>query len=110
MVRNVKLTTTASNQNIFTLAVVKNSIIERMGWKNLPSATQLSNYNALFENGIKIKFTLLFPSDNTVSINGGIPNALIEEIAYDSGGYTPYTKSIAIGSAAQNIIFSYDIQ
>ena len=68
MIRNVKITTTANNQNIFSLASVKNSIIERMGWKNLPVATQNANYNALFDNGIKIKFTLLFPADNTVSI------------------------------------------
>ena len=91
MIRNVKITTTANNQNIFSLASVKNSIIERMGWKNLPVATQN-------------------PADNTVSINGGIANALIEEVAYDSGGYTPYTKSIAIGSPATGIIFSYDMQ
>nr|DAT71151.1 MAG TPA: hypothetical protein [Caudoviricetes sp.] len=110
MLRNVKFATTTANQDILAIPAVKASICERMGWKNLSVAERDARYVNLLLSGMKISFTLLFSADNTVSVNGGIPNALIEAVAYDSGSYIPVTKSIVIGTPDANIVFSYDIQ
>lgn len=107
MTRNIKITTTTANEEILTNPLVYALIIERMGWANRTDVANLWA-NALGK-GFEMKFTIFFDADNTLSINGGLPLNILEEVVYDSGCYLPFTKSIIITNPA-SITFSFDIR
>lgn len=89
---NVTFTTTAANQDIMQNTAVKQKIQE---WLNVDEATY---QGMLATNGFKIDFTIFFSAQNTVSINGGTPNALIADSVYYTGDWV-YAQTVQIGTA-----------
>ena len=64
-------------------------------WLNVDEATY---QGMLATNGFKIDFTIFFSAQNTVSINGGTPNALIADSVYYTGDWV-YAQTVQIGTA-----------
>jgi len=94
-------TTTGANEDILQNSAIKPRIMERLG------ATDDAQYASFFSgsnpSGITMKFDIIFTATNKVSLNNGIYNDLIEDMAYSSGGYTKLT-SLKVQTAGSGIL------
>lgn len=94
-------TTSAINEDILQNSTIKPRIMERLGaTTDAQYADFFTGSNAL---GITMKFDIIFSADNKVSLNNGIYNDLIEDMAYSSGGYTKLT-SLKVQTAGSGIL------
>ena len=88
---NVTFTTTSANEDIMQNAQVKQKI---QTWLAVNENTY---QNLLANNGFKIDFTIFFNAANTVTINDGLPNPLIEDAVYYTGDYV-FAQTVKIGT------------
>lgn len=93
MLRSIKVTTTATDEDILLNTNVQKRICERLGIAD-------SDYSkALNGNGIKMDLTISFSATNKISINNGLFDDLFEDSIYTLGMKTPI-KSVKIKTPA----------
>lgn len=88
---NVTFTTTTANEDIMQNTAVKQKI---QSWLNIGEETY---QNYIKNNNFKIDFTIFFNTANTVTINDGLPNPLIEDAVYYTGDYI-FAQTVKIGN------------